>query len=71
LPLLDIAQFLKDLLHPLHLRVLAGSTNIDPAQRNGMGIEEAHVVASALLSSFQCAHYLNLIEHDLKYYIHQ
>ena len=36
-----------------------------------MGIKEAHLVASALISSFQCAHHLNLIEHDLKYHIHQ
>ena len=54
LPLLDITQFLKNLLHVLHVPVLVGSTNIDPVQRKGMGIKEAHLVASALISSFQC-----------------
>jgi len=29
-----------------------------------MGIKEAHLVVSNLISSFQCGHYLNLIEHD-------
>jgi len=54
----------QKLLHSLHVRVLVGSTNIDSVQRKGMGIKGAHLVASALISSFQCAHHLNLIEHD-------
>jgi len=40
--------------------VLVGATNIDPVQRKGMGIKDAHLVVSTLISSFQCG----LIEHD-------
>ena len=36
--------------------------NIEPVQHKRMGIEEAHLAVSALISS--CGYQLNLIEHD-------